>query len=97
MNVELLAAAQAELDHAYTWYETQRKGLGAQFLNEFDAAVRRLAAYPHAYQSLGKGVRRCLVKQFPYGVLYGMDKDKIVIIAVAHLHRKPDYWEDRTK
>jgi mRNA-degrading endonuclease RelE of RelBE toxin-antitoxin system len=64
MNVELLEAAQAELDHAY--------------------------------QSLGKSARRCLIKRFPYGVIYGVDKDKIVIIAVAHLHRKPDYWENRT-
>lgn len=96
MNVELLAGAQIELDQAYAWYEGQQTGLGMQFLAEFDAAVNRIVAFPGAYRPFGDGVRRCLVKRFPYGILYGVDADKIIIVAVAHLHRRPDYWTDRT-
>ncbi len=62
---------------------------------EFDAAIRRIVAYPKSYALLGSDIRRCLIKRFPYGVLYGIDTDTIVIIAVAHLHRKPNYWIDR--
>ncbi len=95
MKIEFLKAAQTELDQAFEWYETQQKDLGVQFLNEFDAAIRRIISYPESYILIEKNVRRCLVKCFPYGILYGIDTDKIVIIAVAHLHRKPDYWIDR--
>jgi len=95
MKVEFLEAAQIELDQAFEWHETQQKNLGMQFLNEVDSAIRRIAAYPEAYRKLGKDVRRCLIKRFPYGILYGLDADKIIIIALAHLHRKPDYWIDR--
>lgn len=95
MKVEFLEAAQTELDQAFEWYEVQQKDLGVQFLNEFDAAIRRIANYPESYILIEKDVRRCLVKRFPYGVLYGIDADKIIVIAVAHLHRKPDYWIDR--
>jgi plasmid stabilization system protein ParE len=95
MKIEFLEAAQTELDQAFEWYETQQKDLGMQFLNEFDAAVRRIIRYPESYILIGKEVRRCLVKRFPYGILYGIDVGKIIVIAVAHLHRKPDYWIDR--
>jgi plasmid stabilization system protein ParE len=95
MKIEFLEAAQVELDQAFEWYETQQKNLGVQFLNEFDASIRRIATYPESYILIEKDLRRCLIKRFPYGVLYGLDADKIIVIAVAHLHRKPDYWVDR--
>lgn len=95
MKVEFLEAAQAELDETFNWYEAQQTGLGMQFLTEFDAAIRRLSGYPKSYALLTSDVRRCLIKRFPYGVLYGIDADTIVIVAVAHLHRKPNYWLER--
>ena len=42
-------------------------------------------------------IRRALVKQFPYGVIYSEEQQEILIIAVMHLHRKPEYWRNRTK
>ena len=95
MNIEFLQAAQMELDDAFIWYETQQKNLGRQFIQEFDAAVQRLSAFPQAYTEIEKGVLRCLVKRFPYGILYGVNRDTIVIVAVAHLHREPNYWSHR--
>ncbi len=95
MKIEFLEAAEIELDEAFKWYEAQQKNLGMQFLTEFDAAIRRISAYPKLYALLENEVRRCLIKRFPYGVLYGIDADTIVIIAVAHLHRKPNYWVGR--
>jgi len=97
MKIEFLEAAEIELDEAFKWYEAQQKKLGMQFLTEFDAAIRRISAYPKLYALLENEVRRCLIKRFPYGVLYGIDADTIVIIAVAHLHRKPNYWVERVK
>ncbi|MCQ8180713.1 type II toxin-antitoxin system RelE/ParE family toxin [Methylomonas sp. SURF-1] len=92
MNVEFLAAAETELDQAYQWYEQQQSGLGKQFLSEFDAAIRRITAFPTSYVLIDTDIRRCLIKRFPYGVLYGIDRQSIIVVAVAHLHRKPDYW-----
>ncbi|TPQ28229.1 type II toxin-antitoxin system RelE/ParE family toxin [Methylomonas koyamae] len=95
MNVEFLAAAETELDQAYQWYEQQQSGLGKQFLSEFDAAIRRITAFPTSYVLIDTDIRRCLIKRFPYGVLYGIDRQSIIVVAVAHLHRKPDYWLPR--
>ncbi len=95
MKIEFLAIAQTELDEAYQWYETQQKSLGLRFLNEIDASLRRMATYPESFIQINDGIRRCLVKRFPYGILYGIDAEKIIVVAIMHLHRKPDYWVTR--
>lgn len=95
MKIEFLEIAETELDGAHLWYEAQQKSLGLQFLNEIDSSLGRIAAYPESFVSISNGIRRCLVKRFPYGILYGIDSNKIIIVAVAHLHRKPDYWLSR--
>jgi len=66
-----------------------------QFIAEFNAAIKRISAYPDSYMLIDSTIRRCLIKRFPYSILYGINVDMIVIIAVAHLHRKPNYWQGR--
>ncbi len=95
MKIDFLEAAQWELDDAFEWYETQQKNLGLQFIAEFNAAIKRISAYPDSYMLIDSTIRRCLIKRFPYCILYGINVDMIVIIAVAHLHRKPNYWQGR--
>lgn len=97
MKIRFLYAAQKELDEAVEWYNDQSDKLGLQFLNEVNGAIKRIHSFPYACVEIEDGIRRCLVKRFPYGVIYGldMDQERLVIIAVAHLHRKPGYWKDR--
>ncbi len=95
MKIDFLEAAQSELDDAFEWYEAQQKNLGVQFIGEFNAAIKRISAYPDSYMLIDSTIRRCLIKRFPYSILYGINVDMIVIIAVAHLHRKPNYWQGR--
>lgn len=74
-----------------------KKNLGVQFIAEFNAAIKRISAYPDSYMIIDSTIRRCLIKRFPYSILYGINVDMIVIIAVAHLHRKPNYWQGRVR
>lgn len=96
MNVRFLSPATQELEDAYQWYEDQMLGLGYEFLAEIDEAVHRITAWPKGHAVLGGALRRCLVRRFPYGLIYGIESQMIVIVAVAHLHRKPFYWTRRT-
>jgi len=77
------------------WYEDQMAGLGYDFLAEIDEAVHRITTWPEAHAILKGTLRRCLVRRFPYGIVYGIDEQTIVIVAIAHLHRKPFYWTHR--
>ena len=95
MNIRISKLAQKEIDDAVTWYDSQSKGLGTRFLDDLDRTIRRIAAYPFSCVEIEPDLRRCLLTRFPYGIIYGVDADTIVIIAVAHLHREPRYWIDR--
>ncbi len=97
MTVRFLDIAEIELDEAIRWYDAQALGLGDAFLVEVLAAVHRIALYPEAWHLLGDGVRRCRLSRFPYALIYSADKNDILVLAVAHLHRQPDYWRDRLK
>ena len=66
MNVRYLSPAEQELDDAYEWYEDQMPGLGQEFLAEIDEAVHRITTWPGAHAVLKGGLRRCLVRRFPY-------------------------------
>jgi toxin ParE2 len=59
--------------------------------------VDRIERFPEAWHPLSEGIRRCRLGRFPYGLIYAMDNSDIVVLAVAHLHRRPDYWRDRLK
>jgi len=95
MKVRLLAAAQLELDDAFVWYNAQAVNLGYDFLDEFDRVTRRALAFPLGCPEIDPGLRRCLLNRFPYGLIYGLNGEMLVVVAVAHLHRKPSYWIDR--
>ncbi|MEK6581485.1 MAG: type II toxin-antitoxin system RelE/ParE family toxin [Nitrospirota bacterium] len=95
MKIKFSRLAQLEVDDAVAWYDSQSRSLGTQFLDDLDRAVRRIVAFPLSCADVEPELRRCLLTRFPYGIIYGIDSDTIVVIAVAHLHRKPRYWIDR--
>ena len=97
MKIRFLTVAQQEFDEAVEWYTQQASHLGAQFLDEVNTALKRITTYPSSCMEIEGGIRRCVINRFPYGLIYGVDEDIIVIIAVAHLHRKPRYWSKRIK
>lgn len=95
MNVRLLAPAQAELDEAVVWYASQAPGLGDGFLVEVLRCVQLIQRYPTGWHPLTPQIRRCRLRRFPYSLIYTVEADGVLILAVAHQHRKPGYWQDR--
>lgn len=89
--------AQTEFGLAVDYYEERRTGLGLQLAAEVHATVERIIAQPTMWPMLTVDVRRCLVRRFPYGVLYAYNEHagEVLILAVMHLHREPGYWANR--
>jgi hypothetical protein len=80
---------------ATAYYESQRRGLGKEFRDEVRAAIERIKLLPEGWHLLSENTRRCRTHRFPYGVVYHVANDQILIVAVAHLHREPGRWQDR--
>jgi hypothetical protein len=94
MKVTFLKLAATELDDAFEYYESIQRGLGFRFLAQVELSQSRITSFPLSYEEIGNFSRRCLVQKFPYGLIYQYidSEDEVLIVAVAHLHRKPDYW-----
>ena len=94
MNVRFLTLAQQEVDEAVAWFEERTEGKGVDFLDELDRIVRIVKAYPRASPQIDLEIRRRLFARFPYSLIYGIDRNTIVVVAVAHSRRSPRYWVD---
>ena len=95
MRFKILEQAELELDDAYDYYEYELEGLGRKFLEEFKGGIKRILNHPRAWSPIRKDIRKCILKKFPYNIIYAIEEDLIIILAVAHQHRRPDYWIDR--
>ena len=95
MKIRFLRVAQQELDEAVEYYNQEVPGLGKAFVGEIQAALERIRHFPHGWHPLSENIRRCRLRRFPYGLIYASDNGEIIVIAVAHLHRRPDYWRKR--
>jgi len=95
MNIRFLTVANQEVDDAVEWYEQQGKNASRGFLDELDHVVRLVKTYPLLATVIEPEIRRFLFISYPYALVYGIDEDSIVIIAVAHQQREPRYWADR--
>ena len=95
MSLRLLEPAQRELDDAIAWYAVQAPGLGDAFLLETLKVFRLIEQHPSAWHPLSENTRRCRLSRYPYAVIYTSDDAGLLVMAIAHLHRKPDYWRHR--
>lgn len=97
MQIRFLEIARIELDNAVAYYNNESPSLGDRFLQEALHTLNRIGEFPDAWHHCSERTRRCLTRRFPYGVIYQVRNDGILVIAIAHLHRKPEYWKDRIK
>lgn len=59
--------------------------------------LQRILEFPLAWQPLGGFFRRCQMQRFPYGIVYEQTDAELIVVAVAHLHREPGYWQGRAR
>lgn len=94
-RIAFLDEAEEEILEASAYCEAQAAGLGHASLDEIDDALERIGKFPAAGQIVRGRLRRHLLRRFPYALLYRTDPERILILAVMHLRRKPGYWQAR--
>lgn len=95
MQVEYHPLAQEELEEAALHLEDQVYGLGYEFDAEYHAGLERIVRNPLTYREVYRDVRKVNLRRFQYGILYVVEGNTIIIIAVMHLKREPFYWKTR--
>jgi len=94
----LRVSPEAEIDvfEGALWYETERDGLGSEFLGAVREVFGHIEELPLRFPIVSEGIRRAMLRRFPFGVFFVVDQEqRPTVIAVMHLHRDPGSWERR--
>ncbi|HMF31401.1 MAG TPA: type II toxin-antitoxin system RelE/ParE family toxin [Candidatus Lokiarchaeia archaeon] len=94
-QIAFLPDAEEEMNAAARFYDLQVDGLGEDFLSELQFALQSIQKFPYRWSIFEEDFRKYRLKKFPYNIFYSVSEDQIIIIAVAHQKRKPDYWKNR--
>jgi len=95
MKIRFAELAKQEAEYAVDYYNQQRQGLGEEFAQENQVAAQHISDFPGVWPLIFAGVRCCLTKRLPYALVYQLMENEIIIVAVMHLHRDPNYWRSR--
>lgn len=93
MKARYTSSAELELKEAMQFYEAAKPGLGAELVAEVEAAVKLIQSHPLAWTPLSARTRRCRTHRFPFGLIYQVRSDEILIVSVMDLRRDPKRWE----
>ena len=92
MQVAFSPQAREEIAEAALYYEGQQSGLGSEFADEVYAFVQMVAIAPEQPRLRRRGYRRVNLDRFPYYIAYSIGTGVLLILAVGHGARRPEYW-----
>jgi len=92
MKIIILQQAFKELNDAIAYYEGQQAELGRRLKDEVDQHINWILENSTVPQIRKGGYRRVNLKVFPYYIAYIIRENTLWIVAIAHGHRKPEYW-----
>ena len=97
MNYRFTPEALREFEEAARYYAERQQGLELRFIESIHSTVQRILCDPVRWRIFKGDIRRCLAHVFPYAVLYAIEPGGVIVIAVMHTHREPDYWRKRVR
>ena len=99
MKLRVVVEAEDEIESARRYLNEQSSGLGGRFLNDLESALAKIADQPLRFGKLetlpDSPYRRALLKHFRYAVVFEVLPDEILVVAIAHTSREPNYWLGR--
>jgi toxin ParE1/3/4 len=96
ISVKYHEAAEEELLSEIAYFELHLPGLGRRFYTEVQRVEKLLAQFPQSGQEISPGARKYAMRAFPFSLIYSIEKDSLLILAVAHQRRRPGYWLRRS-
>ncbi|MGW8257037.1 MAG: type II toxin-antitoxin system RelE/ParE family toxin [Thermoguttaceae bacterium] len=95
LPVDYLPGARRDFDESFDWYAERSKQAAVRFVNAVDQALTIIAADPQRFAAVDSIHRECPVRRFPFRIIYRILKERILVVAIAHAKRRPDFWKQR--
>ena len=97
MKLRILPIAESEAKAAACWYDDRQADLGDEFLDDYAKRLSEIETKAERFSLLETNeslfeIRRAILRRFPYGIVFQVLDNEIVVLAVMHLSRRPNYW-----
>lgn len=87
--------AGLEYADAATYYTEIDAELGGRFYDEIESLIQDIRREPQRFRRFAPPAQRHFSTVFPYAVIYIERPNRIWILAVMHMKRRPGYWKNR--
>jgi toxin ParE1/3/4 len=94
--VEYHEDARLDFDESVDYYRQRSTGAALGFTAAVDEAIDQILANPGRFPAIHGGCRYCALKGYPFRIIFRDEPNRLVIVAIAHAKRRPDYWRGRT-
>jgi plasmid stabilization system protein ParE len=95
LPIDFLPGSKEDFDQSFNWYASKSSGVAERFTNAINDALAEIANDPERFAKIDDCHRERLVRKFPFRIIYRILKSNVLIVAVAHAKRRPDYWLSR--
>lgn len=89
--------AENDIQSGFDWYESQRPGLGDEFLAAVREKLEAVDSFPESSPVIYRDVRRAVVSRFPYLIFYVVRPAHVSVLAILHHARNPTVWPRRQR
>ncbi len=93
--VDVRFLPEADAQAAAAWYRERSPRAAAKFVAALAAAVEQVADNPELFALMDERHRRCLLRRYPYSLVYRIEPDGVLVVAVAHSSRLSACWHER--
>ena len=90
MKLRYTDKAKDDVELSFAWYERQRRGLGFEFLDCVENAVKSIQENPKIYRTYYSAFRGCTIRRFPFSVFYTIENTEIVVHSVFDNRQDPE-------
>jgi plasmid stabilization system protein ParE len=94
-RIRFFEEAADEVEHERRWYRKRSESAEESFLAELDHAIAAVGDAPHMWPSYIEGTQRYVFPTFPFSLVYFVEGNVVIIVAIAPDNKEPGYWRDR--
>jgi plasmid stabilization system protein ParE len=96
-DVSFLPGAADDYSAAFGWYRERGEHVAESFEGAIDFALNQIAEAPNRFAKYDERHRCYVLRRFPYAIIYRVESEKVIVVAIAHGRRKPYYWQERNR
>jgi plasmid stabilization system protein ParE len=94
-TIEFTSGARADFDESFDWYAERSERAAVGFAEAADDAITKIVENSSRFARTIRGCQDCSLKRYPFRVVFQMTEEPVLIVAIAHAKRRPNYWQHR--